>query len=393
MPASTGHIAAIPQHAENVVQAIAPVARPSRLRRRHLAWLVSLLLFVFLPSGLSGYYLYFIAADQYSSVTAFTLRTEEPPNPLAALETLGQVPTAQSADSDILYDFIHSQQMVAGIDDRLDLNSLYSRPPRDPVFAYTPDQPIEELTEYWSRMVHVDYDRSAGLIRVEAFAFTAEDAQEIARAIVAESDALVDRLSHIAQADTTRFAQDTLHQSEQRLKELRLQLTKLRSTQQIINPSLDLEIRMGVVTALQQQLAEVLVQQDMLRQTTRDGDPRLDRFARQIDALKARISQERSEFSDLGEDGGFVDLVGQFESLQVDLEFAQQAYVAAATGLDTAMAEARKRSRYLATHVSPTLAQSPLFPRRALILSLITGACVMVWLMAVLIFYAIRDRS
>ena len=55
-------------------------------------------------------------------------------------------------------------------------------------------------------MVQVDLETHAGIIHVRANAFTPEDATAIASAILAESSALINRLSDQAREDAVRFA-------------------------------------------------------------------------------------------------------------------------------------------------------------------------------------------
>ena len=370
-------------------------ARATRFRFRHFFLLLSFAAFVVAPTGGAFHYLYRIAVDQYASQVAFTVRSEDYQNPMDALQSLGSISVGSSSDTEILYDFILSQKLVENISNRLDLDEMYSRPEMDPVFAYQSGQSIEALTAYWERMVTVAYDQGGGLIRLKVFAFSAEDAHAIASAIVEESDILVNELSQISQEDTTRFARENLERASQRLKDLRLELAEFRSTHQIIDPTIDLNIRMGVVTALQQQLAEVLVQRDSLIGTTRQNDPRLNELDRQIVALEGRIEIEREHLSepDGAQGDGFVEIMSQFESLMVDIEFAQQAYLSAIASHDTAQAEARRRSRYLATHIPPTMPETAEYPSRLKLGLSVLGISFLVWMILVFTAYAARDRS
>ena len=287
-----------------------------------------------------------------------------------------------------------SQKLVESIDARLDLEAIYSKPAFDPVFAFRPGQPIEELAGYWANMVHVAYDRGTGLIRIETFAFTPEDAHAIATAIVDESDRLVNALSQIARDDATRSAEEDLRRAADRLRDVRVQLSTFRTEAQIIDPEIEGQIPMGVLTALQQQLAEALVSRTMLADTTREGDPRLSQADRRIEALRGQIAEERERLATATTSGGesLVEVLGEYERLLVDLEFAQQAYVAASAAYDGALAEARRRSRYLATHIPPTIAESPQYPRRLLIGLGVAGMLLMIWSIGLLTIYAARDR-
>jgi capsular polysaccharide transport system permease protein len=88
----------------------------------------------------------------------------------------------------------------------------------------------------------------------------------------------------------------------------------------------------------------------------------------------------------------FADLVGEYERLVVDQQFAEQTYTAALASFDEAVAEARRQSRYLAAHVRPTLAESPVHPRRLQLTALVALFSFLIWGITVLAVYALRDR-
>ena len=67
------------------------------------------------------------------------------------------------------------------------------------------------------------------------------------------------------------------------------------------------------------------------------------------------------------DDASLSEVVGDFEELKIDLEFANTAYIQTMAAVTAARAEARRQSRYLAPHVAPTLAEQSLYPRRGLI--------------------------
>jgi capsular polysaccharide transport system permease protein len=153
--------------------------------------------------------------------------------------------------------------------------------------------------------------------------------------------------------------------------------------------------QMGLLVTLQQQLAEALIESDLLRDTTRETDPRIVQAQRRIEVINQRISAERRKLG-LGEGGSgeaFANLVGEYEGLVVDREFAEAAYVSTLAAHDAALAEARKQSRYLAAHVKPTLAQKAEFPERAKTLSLLVMFAFFIWAIFCLIYYSVRDRT
>ena len=85
-------------------------------------------------------------------------------------------------------------------------------------------------------------------------------------------------------------------------------------------------------------------------------------------------------------------MVGRYEELLVDLEFANTAYTQTLAGLAAARAEARRQSRYLAPHVQPTLAESALYPRRLLLAGLTGLFLLLGWGILMLVYYNVRDN-
>jgi capsular polysaccharide transport system permease protein len=377
--------------------AIRPVAGPTKFRRRHLVVILSFLLCVAAPLSALGWYLYSVAADQFASTVAFNVRADEGNAPAADL--LGfQVSGGNTAtDAEILNAYIASQQLVEHVDATLDLSAIFSKPANDPLFSYNPEGTIEDLLSYWNRMVKVSFEADKGLIAVRVLAFSALEAQRIAQEILDQSSRTINQLSSVAQEDATRYARAELDRALERLKVARQALTRYRSENQIVDPEAVVAAQMGLLNSLQQQLADTLIEFDLLADVTRTNDPRIEQSQRKIDVIEARISQERRKLgttdeSSTGSARAVTEIVGRFEELRVDLEFAQQTYLNALAGFDSALEKARRKSRYLAAYVEPTLAQRAEYPQRAIILSLTALFLFLVWSILALVLYSIRDR-
>ena len=76
----------------------------------------------------------------------------------------------------------------------------------------------------------------------------------------------------------------------------------------------------------------------------------------------------------------------------MDREFAEEAYRAALAAFDQAQAEARRKSRYLAAHIRPTLAETSEYPRRLTLVAIVAFFAMGLWTLGVLVYYSIRDR-
>lgn len=370
-----------------------PMAGGARLRLRHVVLAASFLIWVCIPLGVAAWYLFFVAKDQYASSVGFAVRTEEVGSAIELLGGITELSGSSSSDTDVLYEFTQSQNMVRAINDRIDLRAAYSQP-EDPFFGLDPDVRIEGLVDYWQRMVKIFYDRGSGLIEIRVLAFDPETAQKIAQAIFDESSDMINKLSSIARADTTRYAREELTNAINRLKEARAAITEFRVRTQIIDPVTDIQGRMGLVNSLQTQLAEALIELDLVRRTTPESDPRVQQAERRVEVIRERLDEERARFSDSGEskNASYSSLVGEYEGLAVEREFAEKAYVSALAAFDTAQAEAQRKSRYLATYIDPTVAESSKFPKRWNMLGILGSVLFLSWAIAVLIYYSVRDR-
>ena len=370
-------------------------ATPAFARVRHLLTLISFVIFVAVPGTIAGAYLYLVAVDQYASKVGFTVRREDTNSALEVLGGLTSLSNSSSSDTDILYEFIQSQKLVSDIDAQLDLREIWSRPAADFVFALDPDASIEELVHYWNRMVRISYGAGSGLIEVEVLAFDAQDATMIARTLFEESSQMINELSDIARQDAIRYAREELDEALERLKDARAVVTLFRNENQIVNPEIDIQTQAGLLGNLQNQQAQTLIEIDLLEGTVNASDPRMVQATRRLEVIENRIAAERQKLGvgGAGDEGtAFADLLGDYERLVVDREFAENSYVSALATYDASLAEARRKTRYLAAYMQPTEAQTPEYPKRLTLLGLVVLFLFLIWAVVVLVAISVRDR-
>ena len=377
---------------------VRPPVHTARFETRHLILALSFLILVILPTAVSGWYLWTRAKDQYVSTIAFSVRKEDAAPTVDLLGGLTQLTggSGTASDTDILYDFLRSENIVAKIDAAVDLRMRFSRAwPDDPVFAYDPSGTIEDLTKHWQRRVEVLYDTTTALITLHVSAYTPEDALIIANAAFEESGRTINRLSAIARDDVTRFARSELARAQERLTKARQALTAFRMRTQIVDPTADLAGQMGILNTMQASLAEALIELDTLRENATDSDQRVIQTKKRIEAIRAQITEERGKFGATSKGPGgenYAQLMAEYEKLVSDLEFDQIAYQSAQAGYDAAQAGARRQSRYLAAHIEPKIAEASVVPNRPAVLAAVFGALLLGWSVMLLIYYSVRDR-
>jgi capsular polysaccharide transport system permease protein len=398
-PARQKAEAPAPPASEAAALLVERAARPARLRPRHRGLMLSLVLVVLLPVIVSATYLGFLAEDQYASTTGFTIRQGETESAshilLGGLSQL--VGGASGGNADLLFEFLQSQEIVERIDAQVDLRAHYATTwPRDAVFSIWPDSTIEDLSRFWRRMVRVTYNQASGLIVVEVRARDAATARDIARLVIAESESMINMLNATARRDSMATAESDLADALERLRTAREEMVAFRARTQMLDPMTDIQGRMGVLNNLQQQLAEALVDYDLLLHTADSADPRVRQGVRRIEVIRDRIADERRNFAgqDVTVDNtDYPQLLAQYEGLRVTQEFAEQSYLAALAALDAARSNAERQQLYLATFIRPTLAQRAEYPQRLLLVGLTLLFATLLWSILALVYYSLRDRG
>lgn len=409
-PTEDKHLRVVGEHKAGFARAV----KRASMRQRHRLILLSFYLMVAAPVTAAFLYLYGFAADQFQSTSAFSVRKQDFGSAISVFGGLTDLSSGTS-DNEVIYQYIQSQNMVEAIDKDLDLRSIWStHQGKDPFFSVNPEATIEDLLTYWSKMVIVRYDSTNGSLSLQTRAFTADDAVKLNEAVLTWSSQKVEDMSRIAQDDAIKLAREELATSSQRLKEARVAMATFRRQNQIIDPSTSYQSQMAIMNGLEQQLVSALVERDLLAGTVKESDPRLLQIDRKIGVIKARIAKEQSNVGadptgstmregampDDTEAGGAPDprsselykMVGNYEALLVDQEFAQKAYTTALVGLDEALADAKRKSRYLVAHILPTHPQSAELPHRFIIGSVLGVMDFLAWVLLVLIAYSLRDR-
>lgn len=344
------------------------------------------------------FYLLVLAKPQYASEVGFVVRQEETGSASQMLGGLGQVLGTQSAgNSELLFEFIKSQDIVKRIDNDFRLIEHYSQTwPWDPVFSVWPSATIEELRDFWQRMARITYDKSSGIILVEVRARSPEAAQDIAKRIIQQSELMINTLNANARRDSLSNADIDLEVALSQLRSAREALIAFQARTQIIDPLADMQGRMGVLSNFQQQLAQAFVDIDLLTETADQTDPRVRQLERRITVIQDRIAEERQSFSAQNvtvENTDYPTLLAQYEGLRVDLLFAEESYRSALAARTLARTNAERQQLYLATFIAPTLAQKSEYPQKFLIISLTAFFALLLWSALALIYYSLRDRG
>ncbi len=365
---------------------------------------LSFLIFVILPTLLIGIYYAFIASDQYRSDTLFAVRGTTT-SPLSALG-LSALPGAnvQSGDSYIVSDYIRSTQVLVDAlnESSVDLRSYYAKGSVDFLYRIKPNMPFEQFVKYWRARTAVEFNSTTGITTVHIKAFSAEDAHDISKTVVAVSEKLVNRLSDNARKQLISTAQEEVNRTESRLKSARTSVEEFRNREQALDPQLVAQSEQSIIRELQVALAEVQARRTALAQTTQDS-PTMRVLDRRISAIELQIEDQKKRVGSGGGSGSSDSLNAEGSSLSriytaysgllLEQEFAEKAYTGALTALEQALVEARKQERYFAIIVDPTEPDAAMYPLGLLNTCLIFGGLIIIWLLGYLVVQSVKDHA
>jgi len=377
-----------PEEAEN--------SRPQGRRGQLLK--ASFILAVLLPTLLAAAYYLFVAADRYAAGAGFSVRGMDGGG-IGGGDLLGSFTGLASngstnSDSYIILNFLKSRDLVEKVEVQLPFREIYSSPRADFLTRMDPDLSIEHVVDYWSNRMRTTFDSTSGILTFEVEAFTAQDAERVAQSVLEETKALVNDLSSQARRDAVAYAESEVERAEARLRLALSALRTFRETERSIDPAAVATMQMELIGNLEMQRSGVNARIAAIQGEVDQDSPSMRSLQRQEEALQQQIQRLRSGIA-VNQDGKETALTSQlaaYETLEVERNFAQQAYASALGSLEQARVEADRQQRYLAVYSKPSQPQYPIYPERVLNTFLIFGGAAVFWGIGMLIVASVRDH-
>lgn len=362
--------------------------------RRPSLHALTFVVLVVIPTAVASAYYFLIAADQYVAEFRFTLSTVEPPRPEPLALLTGAAPTPAALESQVLVQYIASRAIIDEIDGSLDIRRIFAPPAADWWSRLPQAATIEQIVRYWKGQVDPFYDPAEGTVTVRVSAFAPGDALHLSQSVVSACEKLVNDLSLRARQDTLRQAKADVEQAESRLKSVLEQLRQFRDREGLLDPRKTAEATGDIATRMRDQLVRANAELATLRSYMRDDAPTVKVLRARIRSLEA---QRRSLAGELtgpaaGDAPPLSAVLGSYDELQNDRQFAEAAYQHALRGLDEAKANADRQHVFIASFVPPSLPEEALYPRRWRSLATIALLAFALWGIGGLAMQSIRDH-
>jgi capsular polysaccharide transport system permease protein len=207
----------------------------------------------------------------------------------------------------------------------------------------------------------VEYDIETGLTTIRVLAYRPTDAKDVAEALIALSEALVNRFSARAAEDTIRVAREEVQIAERRVITAREAMAGFREREQALDPSRSAGAAMETISRLEGLLAQTRAELQEKRSFMRPDNPQIQVLNNRIAALSAQIGVERARVT--RGDETMIQQLSSYERLQLERDFAERQLASAISSLESSRADAQRQHVFLMRVVEPNLPERALFPK------------------------------
>ncbi len=332
---------------------------PALLRRRTIGAALVTSLAAALYWGL-------IASDRYVSEAHVIIQRTDFASGQAMdfASLLGHADSGSRTDQLLLRDYLRSADLLKKLDAKLNLRAHYSDTQRDLLSRmWSKDTPLERFHHHYLSRVSVEFDDYAGVLVIQAQAYTPQMAQAIAAAMVKEGEQFMNTLAQGIAQEQVAFFEKQVQQMNERAIQARQAVLEFQNKNGLVSPQGTAENLAGIVNSLEARLTELQTRRSSLLGYLMPDSPNIVELNLQIAAVTKQIAQEKARLA--SPDGKPMNrTVEEFQRLQMNAAFAQDVYKTSLVALEKGRIEATRMLKKVSVLRNPHEPQLSLEPRR-----------------------------
>lgn len=340
---------------------------------------------VVLPMLVGAGFLLFIATPRYSSTASFVVRSTDQ-NAQDALSSLVRQ-TSSTIATDETYAinaYLTSRDAVESLAKNDHLRAILNRPGADFAFRFPtfwlPDN-SEFLYRRFQWMATAKVDSSTTISTIEVNAFTPEDAQGLARAMLGYAEGLVNRMNERLYRGQLDTAERFVVEAQKEVDAAEDQLEAFRNVSGSVDPNLVAQSKLRVIESISTQLAQVestIAQQLSLTPTS----PQIAALRAQAKSYRDEIQKRELEIA--GASGSEAVKLQTYDQLTLQRDLAAKSLTDAATQREQAREDDQRQHLYIQLISQPNLSLDwARYPQTTLDLLVLLAICLTV-------FYVLR---
>lgn len=322
---------------------------------------------VVVPLAILVAYYGLVASDRYVSESYFTIKENNGGSQNVSLGFLNVANPSSMEDEMIMEEYLLSDDMLQYLDSELDLRAHFQKGGMDWFSSLGGEATREEFLEYYRNHVKVYFNETSGLISVEVQAFERAFAKKVLETMLRKAEDFVNGINHQLAVAQQEFLEQQLTRAQSNLKGAKQNLLAFQNKYRMFSPEQEGQSLAAILDTLEADLVKERASLKQLRSYQNTNAPQVVAKRERINALAAQIRDEKTRLVGEG-DEKVNDLLAKYTDLQLELEFAKDAYASTLAALEQARGEASKKVKHLVVVSAPSLAEDAKYPDRGYIL-------------------------
>ena len=349
---------------------------------------------VILPTAAAAIYFGVLASDVYVSESQFVVRSPDKPQSSGFGFLLKNVGFSSAGEEVFAaQNYIQSRDALAAVNRNDRFLNAYTRPGVSMFDRFDPlgiNSSFEDLFEYFSGRVVVDYDTNTSITTLKVRAFDPADAQYFNRALLDMAEQTVNAMNTRGRQDLIGFATTEVNIAKRRSAEAAAALASYRNQAGVVDPEKQASLQLQMIAKLQDELIAARTQLAQLQRFA-PSNPQVESLQVRIASLSGQIDEELGKVA--GDRKSLAASAAQYQRLFVETQFAEKQLAAAMASLETAQNEARRKQAYVERIVEPNKPDAPLEPRRlrGVLVTLVMG--LIAWGILTMLLAGIREHK
>ncbi len=336
-------------------------------RARRVFAYAQFLLFVILPTALTGWYVTKIATPLYEARSVVTIAKPGGQTDPTFPGVLG-MPLSQGNlnEAFIAKEFIDSEEMIRLMEEKEGLVTYLSDTKIDPLqrLRHIPGLQVGP-DSYYHRYVRSAVNIQTGLLTLYVNALTPEDAQKFSMAILKFAETKVRSLSRALFQEQIAESEAAVERARKALEDVRSKLVKLQISSGYANPEERIAEVYKTISTLEAELLLLHREMDNAALVGYSNSPQMKTLIEKETALQKRIQQQQDRLI-LGTEGRepLNKVLADFQFTVVQKEIAEQTWSAALAALESARSSASLGLSQFQIVVPPNVSFTPKRPNR-----------------------------
>jgi capsular polysaccharide transport system permease protein len=328
---------------------------------------VRLIVFIFLPTALVGYYYYQIATPMYGTKSEFLIQTSDSGGSsgggLGGL--LAGSGLASSQDSVTVQSYLTSREAMMRLDSEIGYKEAFSGETIDIIQRLPEGATNEKVYKVYEKNVKISYDPTEGIIKMEVIAPSPELSEAISDILITYAEERVDNLTQRLRKDQMQGAQEGYEKAERDMLAAEAEVLKLQEEMGVFDAGTDAALIQSQIGAYEGEIQVKSLALDQLLDNARPNKARVDGLRGDIRRLESLISNLREKLTQTqGESGSLAAMSGRFRIAQTNLETRMLMLQQALQQMENARIEANKQTRFLEQGVHPVAPDEPTDPKK-----------------------------